>query len=74
MDAAEDAEEYVEDEEEVDVAEEEDTANITRTPWQENMHVFLQKQEYTPKSSGWHFLVINKNQWLKWRLLQYNWI
>ena len=32
MDAAEDAEEYVEDEEEVDVAEEEDTANITRTP------------------------------------------
>ena len=32
MDAAEDAEEYVEDEEEADVADEEDTANITRTP------------------------------------------
>ena len=62
-DVVQDAEQDVEeDAEEVDMAKEEGEANITPTNQQSNMDLSSQKQECTPKSSGWNFLMINVNQ------------
>ena len=50
------AEGDLEEQVDVDVSEEEDTSNMAPTPQQANMDPFLQKQEFTPNSSGLYFL------------------